>query len=235
MSSDQVDYEKQYQADLERAAALSMETLALDEFKRKQRNGLTSQRNSITTSQIRSHPTSRQQPQIEQRRRSEIIPPTSAPDLMSFNVPEQSVVDVVQAPVPPPVDKHSTFVQYVDQIHQMAAQQKTIMGGSSQYPRPFYPNLAGAGMQLMPYVGPGSSGTQPQKQPLTPDQLQKLYDSPYAQYCSSTNSMYSAAPNYWHLSANNPGQHLQQQQHVRSASVPTQYPTGLFDQFEFGI
>ena len=216
----QVDYDRQFQADLERAAALSMETLALEEFKRKQRNGTTSQRNSITfEAQIRSHSSQLSSSAQEQRRKSEMMPSTSAgPDLISFSAPETDSFTAEVTPKEQPVDKHSSFVQYVDQIHQMAAQQKNFLGNQPNFPSPFF--RSPASLQLMPYTPP----PQQVKQPLTPDQLQKLYNSPF--YGSNSSSIYSAAPNYWHLSAT-PGMQHQQHYPRPPAAVPSPSPTGV--------
>lgn len=236
------DYERQFQADLEKAAALSLETLALDEFKRKQRNGLAYQRNSINADQLRSMQVKQQQHQDQQqRRKSEILPsPTSAaPDLISFSGPEESptpqpstssttAASAAASAANPIADRHTSFVQYVDQIHQINAQQQQYLASrpspfaahaSAAAPflnnsRPAIPVAGPAGMALMPYQAPVQVASQPQ--PLTPDQLQKLYNNPY--YGPS-----QAYPQSYHnFTAATAHEHQ-----LRSAALPFHSPAGM--------
>lgn len=213
MSTSQDDLERQFQADMERAAALSMESLALEEFKRKQHYGRTSSSSSasdqLAFAKRASAGISEQQ---QERRRSDInrgaVPPTtssvSAPDLISFSGPDPNPDSKSGSPQPshtpsPVPDKHTSFVQYVDQIHQMTAHQQQYlsrMPTTSSAIIPFgrapipVPIGGPSGMQLMPY----SPTVPPQNQPLTPDNLQKLYNSPYV----PTNSP-GYAPRYPHV------------------------------------
>lgn len=194
----QDDLERQFQADLERAAALSMETLALDEFKRKQRNsGGRSEQPQLDFSTARLTISEQQQ---QRRRSNETTTSTSrntaAPDLISFSGPDPNPVDLASpqsnggaaaAAAAPAPDKHTSFVQYVDQIHQITAQQQQYLARMPQstaitpFGRPplGIPIAGPAGMQLMPYQAPPPSQPVAQTQPLTPDNLQKLYNSPY--------------------------------------------------------
>lgn len=261
----QDDIERQFQADLERAAALSMETLALEDFKRKQRNSASTSssaayRSSMNAEKLdfsRTESSSVQYQHQQQRRRSDHFHSSStaaAPDLISFSGPDPNPVDVIstnsgtsptgdiQRPAAAPVDKHTSFVQYVDQIHQLSAQQQqysTRMPTSNaitHFIRTPIPVAGPAGMQLMPYQ---PSPPVPQTQPLTPDNLQKLYNSPYY-----PGSGYSRFPSHQQHPPTPQNQFLQrgpmvQQQTVaataspfptqnRSASVPPLSATGDF-------
>lgn len=225
------DYERQFQADLERAAALSMETLALEEFKRKQRNSggsvQRSSRNSMTGDQLDFHRASSSAPQDLSRRRSEVLHSSAtAPDLISFSGPDPNPVDLMsnsqgggsgQTPVQ---DKHTSFVQYVGQIHQISTQQQQYLAGvrtANAAITPFTPiPVAGPdGMQLMPY----RPAATPTTQPLTPDNLQKLYNSAYYPTgYSRFPSQFITTPQAVVPLANVPYATTQQQ--MRSASVP---------------
>lgn len=238
----QDDIERQFQADLERAAALSMETLALEEFKRKQRNSTStsasssSYRSSMNAEKLdfsRTESSSVQYQQHQQRRRSEHFHSSStAPDLISFSGPDPNPVDLTSnssgtSPTgdiqrsAAPVDKHTSFVQYVDQIHQLSAQQYSARMSSSNalthFIRTPIPIAGPAGMQLMPYQ---PSPPVAQTQPLTPDNLQKLYNSPYY-----PGSGYSRFPSHQLQQQPHPStlQHqFRQQQPAAVASFPTQ-------------
>lgn len=209
------DMERQFQADLERAAALSMESLALDEFKRKQRNSNLGRSSSSFTSPpppSSSHGTLSDQQQ--QRRRSEmaggpsrsVSSSAAAPDLISFSGPDPNSIEALAttetSPPQPPPNAHTSFVQYVGQIHQMAAQQHQYSTPYVGGPVPI-PIAGPAGLALMPYQAP----PQPQnQQPLTPDNLQKLYNSPY--YPSNSQGAYPRFPQQ---------QHQQQHQHQQNS------------------
>lgn len=97
---------------------------------------------------------------------------------MALDSPTGSAPVAATAAAPPVADKHTSFVQYVDQIHQMNSQYFSRMPSSASAITPFVrtpiPVAGPAGMALMPY-----QPTTPQTQPLTPDNLQKLYNSPY--------------------------------------------------------
>lgn len=219
----QDDLDRQFQADLERAAALSMETLALEEFKRKQRN---SGQSSVAAMEHLDFSTSSgisEQQQQRRRRDTNTRHAANAPDLISFSGPDPNPEDLdspqssVSQPKAAPPDKHTSFVQYVGQIHQMNTQQQQYLARLPQptaitpFGRPplGIPIAGPTGMQLMPYQAPTPPAVATQS--LTPDNLQKLYNSPY--YPST-----GAYPRY-------PG-HVQQQQHYRAApsGVPAVFP-----------
>lgn len=211
------DAERQFQADLERAAALSMETLALEEFKRKQRNsGRSSFTPTPTTEQLdfsyrtTSSSTGQVLSDQQQQRRmagSSRAPATAAPDLISFSGPDPEFPDELtttdssqqrQQPNSSVPDKHTSFVQYVGQIHQMNAQQQYLARTAvTPFVRPTHvpiPIAGPAGLALMPYQAPPQ--TQPVTQPLTPDNLQKLYNNPPVYYPSGGVGAPGAYPRY---------------------------------------
>lgn len=176
-----------------------METLALEDFKRKQRNSsaspLSSSSQSPSTMTFNRSSLNDQFPspaQPPQRRTEATVLHNSAtaPDLISFSGPDAFLDDSddllngtrgTSRPVSGVPDKHTSFVQYVDQIHQMSAQhQQQYLTNAALVPfirSPIPIPIAGpAGLQLMPYQAPPPQQTAP---PLTADNLQKLYNSPY--------------------------------------------------------
>ncbi|GAB0091122.1 phosphatidylinositol 4-phosphate 3-kinase C2 domain-containing subunit beta [Sergentomyia squamirostris] len=173
------DFDQQFQADLEKATALSLESLALEQFRRK-KLGLPPIEESGEIGKS----------SIPVRRHSEIHANTSRnaggghrvreedqPDLISFVAPERESK-------PPEVvenDAHSNFVQLVDQMHSLRARQMSennlYRSQSVQNPyawqvMPYNFNQPAANLGTVPppYAqNPGATG------PLTSDQLTKLY------------------------------------------------------------
>lgn len=198
----------------------------MEEFKRKQRSsfGLSEQQ--------------------QQRRHSELMafrsgtsssaPPAPPLDLISFSGPDLNPTELDSAQQPNAgtsviPDKHTSFVQFVDQIHQMTAQQHQYLATTASTPygrSPLGIPIAGpAGMQLMPYQAkPPATAAAPQTQPLTPDNLQKLYNSPY--YAAGGVSAAGTHPRY-----PGPSHHQQQQHHfMATAAFPGHLQQPLMNQ-----
>uniref|UniRef100_A0A6B2ECM5 Putative phosphatidylinositol 3-kinase vps34 involved in signal transduction n=1 Tax=Phlebotomus kandelakii TaxID=1109342 RepID=A0A6B2ECM5_9DIPT len=221
MTNHPEDFDQQFQADLEKATALSLESLALEQFRRK-KLGLP----PIEESTLRlSKPSS----QVPTRRHSEIhtnVPTQSGSgtrtrdseedqlDLISFSGAEGGEQEAT-----PKVEDtaHSNFVQLVDQMHSLRAKQ---LSENNLFRSQSLQNPAGYSWQLMPYnlnqtaanLGGQTYNQNPfqypdnvvQKPPantttpLTPEQLTRLYSmSPYqttppaGQY-STQQSIYSS-------------------------------------------
>ncbi|XP_055692342.1 phosphatidylinositol 4-phosphate 3-kinase C2 domain-containing subunit alpha isoform X1 [Lutzomyia longipalpis] len=200
MANNPDEYDQQFQADLEKATALSLESLALEQFRRKK----------LGLPPIEEAPLRLTKPQgnVPARRHSEIHTTSSAvpvrrpdedqPDLISFSGAEGA------AEVPPAKEEntaHSNFIQLVDQLHTIRAKQLTEGGAapfrsqSMQTPPayswqlvPYNLNQSAANLTATPYMPqqqnpfhypdptkpippPGGQSTAP----LTPEQLSKLY------------------------------------------------------------
>uniref|UniRef100_T1H169 Uncharacterized protein n=1 Tax=Megaselia scalaris TaxID=36166 RepID=T1H169_MEGSC len=160
MSSREVDYEKQFKDDLEKATALSLETLALEEFRRSKLGYISPAETQKFTlnyrSQIQSATTTNYQPQT-----AATSPPRPENDLISFSSPT-----VKQ---PKSEDENPTLKFLKDLNQQYNSQPATPQG-----------------MQLVPYF-PSAQQTPPnnqiqlhqqQQQRLTNEELQKLYSMP---------------------------------------------------------
>ncbi|XP_059622925.1 phosphatidylinositol 4-phosphate 3-kinase C2 domain-containing subunit beta [Phlebotomus argentipes] len=223
MTNHPEDFDQQFQADLEKATALSLESLALEQFRRKKLGLPPIEESSL----LNSKPTS----QLPTRRHSDIhhnvplpgsIPrrrqDEDQPDLISFSQPE----GVQETPPRAENTAHDNFVQLVDQMHTLRAKQLSennlYRSQSLQNPATSY------SWQLMPYnlnhtaSNPAQPYTPPPPlqgpntaAPLTPDQLTRLYSmSPYAQQPNtSAASPYSAHPGmyggYMHYPPPSPG------------------------------
>lgn len=57
MAKQEMDYEKQYQEDLERAQALSLESLALEQFRKNRLKTITEQTKNVSGEHVLSQPT----------------------------------------------------------------------------------------------------------------------------------------------------------------------------------
>lgn len=165
MSTREVDFEKQFQDDLEKATALSMETLALDQFRRSKLGYVTPAETAASINYHQHH----HQKIPTANTNSQTSPPRPENDLISFASPT-----VKQHK---PEDENPTL-KFLKEVNQ-------------QFSAPATPQ----GMQMVPYFPtgqpppPNNQQLQTQQQRLTNEELQKLYSaaSPAIPQYSTTN------------------------------------------------
>lgn len=195
----EIDYEKQFQEDLAKATALSIESQALDDFRRsKSQYAYPSSRSSAPSSEV-YHRKSAERESTRLRpgsfggpNSSSIAPPPAVPSRrhseirLPEEVPPQSTVpesDLISFASPTSVKKpeNTTFDKLLEDIQKLSTAPQPALPSLSSHPNfgstPAYLNQQlnpSGGMQLVPFTPQQPA----QKTPLTTEELSKLYNMP---------------------------------------------------------
>jgi len=202
----QVDYDSQFQEDLAKATALSLEQQALDDYRRNKKYGTSSYQGGTAdyyTQQQQQHQHHQQQRSfnVTQRRHSEVhqvaaslgsVERSRTPPAQTGNGNGNGESDLICFASPtgkqPAQESGSTFERLIEDLQRMQTHNPQsalvpvgpVAAATSvpvHYPaQPTYGSVAGG--VGMQLVPYQAAAQQPQQRPLNPEELQRLYSMP---------------------------------------------------------
>ncbi|ALC43846.1 Pi3K68D [Drosophila busckii] len=180
-----IDYDRQFQDDLAKATALSLEQQALDDYRRNKKYGTNYQDYAYSSNQ-------RRYSDVHQSAAAPLhhVERSRTPPAQTGNGNKESDLICFASPTskePPPPESSSPFERLIEDLHRMQTsnpQSALVPVGPvaaatplplHYAPPPYGTMPAAAGMQLVPYQ---AIPQQPQQRPLNPEELQRLYSMP---------------------------------------------------------